>query len=178
MTYFSTKINSIVEVKFKSTLSTMDSPLWHSHIPVPIKIAKKFKEAGIKRFRCTVNQFEPFSCAIMPNGNDSFFILIAKEKVKKWKMQFGQKVEVLLVTDESEFGMEVPEEFEVLLNEDLEFKNHFMNLLPGKQRNLLYLVGKFKSSDLRIEKSVIISEHLKANSGKLDFKMLYQAFKK
>lgn len=156
----------------------MDSPLWHSHIPVPSKIALKFKEAGIKRFTCTVDDYPSFSCAIMPNGNDSYFILMNKEKVKKWKLNFGQALNVLLVSDESEFGMEVPEEFEVLLSEDYEFKNHFQKLTPGKQRNLLYLVGKFKSSDIRIEKSVIIADHLKANSGKLDFKMLYAAFKK
>lgn len=156
----------------------MDSALWHSHIPVPEKIAKKFKEAGIKRFTCTLDDFPPFSCAIMPNGNASFFILMNKEKVKKWKLNFGQALKVVLVSDDSEFGMEVPEEFDVLLNEDIAFKQYFLKLTPGKQRNLLYLVGKFKSSDIRIEKSVIIAEHLKANNGKLDFKMLNEAFKK
>jgi hypothetical protein len=156
----------------------MDSPLWNAHIPVHSKIALKYKKAGIKRFICIVDSFPSFSCAIMPNGNDSYFILINKEKMKKWKLNFGQQVNVTLSPDTSEFGMEVPEEFEALLDEDYEFKTHFLNLTPGKQRNLLYLVGKYKSSDVKIEKSIIISEHLKANNGKLDFKMLYNAFKK
>lgn len=156
----------------------MESPLWNSHIPVPKAIAKKFKEAGIKRFTCKIDDFPPFSCAIMPNGNGSYFILMNKEKVKKWKLNFGQSLNVGLISDHSEFGMEVAEEFQVLLDEDIEFKQYFMKLTPGKQRNLLYLVSKIKSSDIKIEKSVIIAEHLKANNGKLDFKMLNQAFKK
>lgn len=167
-----------MEADFKSTLSTMESPLWNSHLPVPDRIATKFKQAGIKRFTCIIDDKYTFSCAIMPNGNGSFFILMNKDKVKKWKLNFGQQVQIKLVSDTSEFGMEVPEEFDVLLNEDAIFKTHFSNLTPGKQRNLLYLVGKYKSSDLKIEKSIIIAEHLKANNGKLDFKMLNQAFKK
>ena len=74
--------------------------------------------------------------------------------------------------------MPVPEELDELMKMDVDFSTHFENLTPGKQRNIIYAISKFKSSDLRIRTAVVMAEHLKANSGKLDFKMLAQAKKK
>jgi uncharacterized protein YdeI (YjbR/CyaY-like superfamily) len=73
--------------------------------------------------------------------------------------------------------MPICEELEVMLQEDPEFDSFFRSLTPGTIRSLIYLVGKFKSSDLRIRSAVVIADHLKANNGNLDNKMLYEALK-
>jgi uncharacterized protein YdeI (YjbR/CyaY-like superfamily) len=48
----------------------------------------------------------------------------------------------------------------------------FEQLTPGKQRNLIYIVGQAKNTDLRIIRSIIIIDHLKNNLGKIDFRSL------
>jgi uncharacterized protein YdeI (YjbR/CyaY-like superfamily) len=86
-------------------------------------------------------------------------------------------LEIHLSEDKSEFGMPLCEELSILLQEDEEFNLHFRKLTPGKQRNVIYYIGKPKSSDLRIRTAVIFSEHLKKYNGQLDFKILAQEMK-
>jgi hypothetical protein len=166
-----------MEAKFKAILANFNSPLWSSHVRIPAAIAKKFLKADAKRVVCTINGEHEYQCGIMPNGDEYYFLLVNKPTVKKLKLNFGDEITIVMKKDESEFGLPMPEEFEVLLAEDPDFEKHFMNLTPGKQRTLLYMIGQVKSSDIRIRKAVVIADHLKANSGKLDFKMLNVAFK-
>ena len=71
----------------------------------------------------------------------------------------------------------MPEEFEELLLQDETANTLFHALTKGKQRNLLYIIGKPKGTAKRLEKAVVVAEYLKANNGKLDFKALNEAFK-
>ncbi|MBK8700258.1 MAG: DUF1905 domain-containing protein [Saprospiraceae bacterium] len=165
------------QVSFTSTLEDFRSSLWGSHIPVPSTIANDFKERGIKRLICTLDEKLTIHCAIMSMGNDGYYILMNKANVRKLALTTGQQIEVCLEEDGSEFGMPVPEELQTLMAEDPAFEKHFMALTPGKQRNLLYLVGKPKSSEIRLRTAVVVAGHLEANKGKLDFRMLNEALK-
>lgn len=164
-------------VSFESSLLLMDSPLWGAFIPVPHEIASFYKERAIQRLLCEVNQSLQLHCALMPGGNQSFFILMNKNNVKKLKIKPGDNVHVILAPDNSRYGMPLGEELEALLEEDLVFANHFEKLTPGKQRNLIYLINKAKSSEIRLRSAVAVAGHLDANNGKLDFKMLNEALK-
>ena len=79
----------ILTAKFNSVLSNMDSPLWNGHLPMPTSIAKKFLKSDSRRILCSINDHEAYPCAIMPNGDDHYFILVNKALVKKMKIQFG-----------------------------------------------------------------------------------------
>ena len=79
--------------------------------------------------------------------------------------------------DTSKYGMPMPEEFEEVLSTDLDGQKYFEQLTDGKKRNLIYMVAKVKNVDLKVAKSLIILDHLKANEGKLDFKLLNEAMK-
>ncbi len=166
-----------METIFTSKLADFESSMWGFHIPVPHDVVDKFFTAGIKRFVCEINGSHSFSCAFMPIGNNTYFILMNKPTVVKLKLRLGQTLNIKLAEDKSEFGMPMCEEFEVMLAEDPIFENQFRALTPGNRRSLIYLVGKFKSSDLRIRSALVIIDHLKANNGRLDNKMLYEALK-
>ena len=71
----------------------------------------------------------------------------------------------------------MPEEMEVLLAQDEEADRYFHQLTPGKQRSLLHIIGKPKTEATRLKKAIVITEYLKTNRGKLDFKELNLAFK-
>ena len=84
---------------------------------------------------------------------------------------------VQLQKDNSKYGIHLPEEMEELLLIDEEGSAFFHQLTPGKQRSLLHIIGKPKSSAIRLKKAVVVLDYLKTNNGKLDFKMLNMAFK-
>ena len=93
------------------------------------------------------------------------------------KLKEGSKVKVAVEKDTSKYGMPIPEEFEIALTQDRESAAFFDSLTPGRQRNLIYLVYKVKSTVLRIRKSLVILHHLKYTSGIIDFKLLNEQFK-
>lgn len=163
---------------FSSVLYNLDGNIWHYHLKVPVEIHEKFKNEDDLRIIVRVNDLVEWQAAIMPNGEDYFFININKENRKKLRLEIGDKAAVQIWKDDSKYGLPIPEEFDELLKMDPEGDEAFHNLTPGKQRALLFIVGKPKSSQLRIEKSVVVVEHLKRNKGKIDFKQLNIDFRK
>ena len=165
-------------MQFTTSLQRKPSSLmWNYQIPVPDGIASKLIDAGDRRVICTLNDMHRFHCALMPNGEGGFFIMINSEIRKKLNLEESAKLTVELEKDNSKYGTALPEEMEELLLIDEEGSHFFHQLTPGKQRSLLHIIGKPKSSDIRLKKAVVVLEHLKTNNGKLDFRILNEAFK-
>ena len=169
---------------FTATLAQFDSDLWGFHITVPSEIAEQFIEGKNRRVICTLNDTLEFQCALMHHGDDlkaqtygKYFININKENRKKLGLKIGSEVQVSLQKDESKYGMPMPEEMQELLYQDPEGDKLFHALTPGKQRSLLYIVGKPKRSETRLTKAIVVVEHLKSQGGKIDYKQLNQDFK-
>lgn len=163
--------------KFKSHIGTLDSNVYNVHIHVPADKHKKLAQDGNKRVLCTVNDNEYFHAGLMPKGDGDYFIMLNKSRMKKFKLEIGQEIQVILEKDTSKYGMKMPAEFDEVLGSDIEGANLFENLTDGKKRNLIHLVAITKNKDLRITKALIMMDHLKANNGKLDHKMLNEAMK-
>jgi len=159
-------------MQFTTTLQNFHSTLWNFHIVVTNDQAKPFLDGNDRRVVCTLNGSLEIQCALMPKGDGHFFININKKIREKLKLQEGSPVEVSLRKDESEFGLPVPEEFAELLSQDAEGNRYFQALTPGKQRNLLYIAGQPKTSDVRLKRALVLLEHLKTNKGKIIFKQL------
>jgi len=163
---------------FKTKLVRKSSSLsWNFTIDVPLDIAEQFITKDNRRILCTLNEKQEFHAALMPNGNGGFFITINAEIRKKLKLEEGLAVQVQIKRDNSKYGIHLPEEMEELLLVDEEGSAFFHQLTPGKQRSLLHLIGKPKSSAIRLKKAVVVLDFLKTNNGKLDFKLLNIAFK-
>lgn len=159
-------------------MDRFDKPhLWDYHLKVPLEIANYFYKNKARRVVCSINGSQGFQTGIMPDGAEVFFIKINQQIRKSHKIESGDLVDVMLVADESEYGFDLPPEFEELMLQDPIGSKYFHQLTPGKKRNLIYLVDKIKNPDKRIQKSIIIFEHLIEQKGKLDFKILHAAFK-
>ena len=161
---------------FTTALEKFDSNLWGLHFPVPTIIAEKYIDGTNRRVLCRINNQLTIQSALMPS-DDGWFILANKEVTKKLGLQIGNKVDISIEKDHSEFGMEMPESFWVLMDQDPEGKAYFEQLKIGKQRNLIYIAGKVKNVDSQIRKGMAILDHLKESKGKLDFKVLNQKIK-
>lgn len=163
--------------KFKAQVSKFEKGLWSYHIIVPQKIYDSLTKKGNKRIMCSINKLEQFHAGFMPDGNGNWFIKLNKEKMKAFDLSVGELVSVEVESDTSKYGMALPKEFEEVLNQDVEGSAYFEKLTEGKKRSLIYLIAKVKNTDKKITKSLIILDHLTANAGKLDFKLLNVAFK-
>ena len=163
-------------IQIVTTLQKFDPKLFGYHFPIPIDIAKSFIVGMNRRIICHINNEHKIQCALMPYCN-GYFILINQSLVKKLNLSINQEVSLTLEKDTSEYGHEVPETFQMLLEQDEKGSEFFEQLTPGKKRSLIYLVGKVKNIDSQLNKGLAILDHLKVDQGKLDFKKLNQLIK-
>jgi len=153
------------------------SSLGYNGVIVPQKIMDQIKEMENQRFIITVNGEVSYPGTPISIEKGLYIVLINKARAKKLKLIPGNECHVSFVKDTSEYGMPISPEMQSVLDEDPEGKAFLVSLTPGKIRSLIYIVSKVKNPDKRIEKSIVILEHLRANKGKLDYKMLNIAFK-
>jgi hypothetical protein len=163
---------------FKASLQHHKHSLSQAIIPVPENIAKQLiNKRADKRAVCSINNDHEYHCALLPDGEGGHYIMVNKKIRKKLNLDFGDEVQLFLKVDPTKYGMPLPKEFKEVLETDPEGQSFFESLTPGKQRSLIHIVGKVKSSDLRITKSLVILEHLKRHNGELDYKILNNDFK-
>lgn len=175
---------SVFPLSFTSALQKFDSPLWGFHFVVPDDIAEHLVKNNSKRVVCTLFGETDFQCALMARGKGAepgaagkYFINLNKKLRSQYRLEIGDKVEASIRPDDSKYGLPMPEEMAELLAQDSEGDHYFHQLTPGKQRSLLFIVGKPKGSEVRLKKAIVVIEHLKVNEGKLDFQRLNQDFK-
>ena len=164
-------------MKFKTTIGKLKNNVYYEHILVPKKKHDAIVTGKNKRVIVTVNSEEPFHAGLMPKGDGDYFIIINKARMKAFKLKPGMEISVVLEKDTSKYGMPMPAEFQEILDTDEEGRVLFEELTDGKKRNLIHMINSTKNSDLRITKALIMMDHLKANKGKLDFKLLNEALK-
>ncbi|NNC94712.1 MAG: DUF1905 domain-containing protein [Chitinophagales bacterium] len=163
--------------KFQSKIDQFDGDLWGFHFKVEKSIAEKLIDGKNRRVVCTINNSHSYQCGLMPYGDGDYFINVNKTIRTKLNLSEGSKVDIVLEKDESKYGLPMPEEFEEVLNQDKKANKYFHELTPGKQRTLLYIASNPKNTDKRIRKAFIIAEHLKFNSGKIDYRQLNSELK-
>ncbi len=153
------------------------SNVYGRHLVLPDKIAETLLETlPHKRVVYRINGGQDIHAGIMSSG-DYYYLLLNQEICKTHGLQEDDVCEIELREDDSKYGMPMPRELEEYLIQEPQASEYFEALTPGKQRNLIYIVSKLKSTDKRIEKSHVIVQHLINQKGKLDHKLLYQEFK-
>ncbi len=167
----------MAKAKFKTTIGMLQNNVYYDHIIVTPDIHDKVTTKESKRVMCSVNGHEAFHAGLMPKGDGNYFIIMKKARMKAFDLTPGDEVQIVLERDTSKYGMKMPEEFSEVLASDPEGETWFEKLTDGKKRNLIHIVAIVKNPDLKITKSLIILDHLKANSGKIDFKLLNEAMK-
>lgn len=163
--------------EFSTHLFKKEGNVWDVAIYVPKSEAEKLTDLKDKRVLCSIDGNPHFHCALMPQGNGDFFINTNAQIRKKLKLELDDKIEVLLEKDTSKYGMPLPTELKTAWELDPEGHDVFHTLTIGKQRSLVYQIGKPKSSEIRIKKALAMLEYLKSVNGNLDYKELNEAYK-
>ena len=162
---------------FNTYLFRKKGNVWDIAIYVPQTEAEPFINNGNKRVICTINTTFSFHAGLMPLGNGDSFITINSEIHKKLKLEVDDTLSISLEKDDSTYGMPLPKEIQTAWELDPEGQDVFHTLTKGKQRSLIYQIGKPKSSEIRIQKALTVLEYLKYVNGNLNFKELNEAHK-
>ncbi len=146
----------------KSTI--FETSLYSNHsIIVPDTIVKVFLDYGHKRVITKItfeNKSVTFHAALQKYQN-RYHITFNKANQKKLGVFPTDYFTVELSEDVSKYGVEMPEEFDAVLQSDPEAFEIFEGLTDGKKRSLIYYILKIKNSQNRIDKALIITENLK-----------------
>ena len=161
---------------FETTLSAFDFNHWQYHFPVPDEVSAKLIDGNHRRVLVWIESEGHYHMALM-KSKTYWYVLVNQELSKKFKMSLGQAFTLIIEKDNSDYGHEMPEELQVLMDQDEEGANYFNSLTPGKQRMMVYTVTKVKSPESRMKKALAIIHHLKLVKGKLDYKQLNELIK-
>lgn len=144
--------------------SSFETILNSSHtIIVPQTIVNLFIKAGHKRVIVEIafnNKSVKFHAALQ-KYQGHYHVMFNKQNQKTLGILPNDYFEVTLTPDTSKYGVEMPEELDAVLQSDPEAYDIFESLSDGKKRSLIYYILKIKSSQNRIDKSLIITENLK-----------------
>ena len=135
------------------------------HIQIPEEVADPFTETKDKRakFIAKFKQKEiEFYAALKKDKNTGDFrIMFSKEKQKQLGIFPTDEFEIQLFEDTSKYGVEMPEELDAVLMSDYDAYQIFESFTKGKQRSIIYGVIRFKTSQQKIDKALIMCENLK-----------------
>ncbi len=131
---------------------------------IPDKIAEQFYNAGHKRIKVKAtfqNKSIEFHAALNRWKNGTFSIMFSKGKQKELDILPNDHFQLQFFEDTSKYGVEVPEEFEAVMLSDYDAYQIFESFTKGKQRGLIYMIDRSKSSQKRIDKTLVLCENLK-----------------
>lgn len=143
------------------------------YVLIPADIIEKIEGFKNTRVMISVNGHPAWHGGIMALGNGNGYISIGKKLLKEFGIQLGSQVQVTFNADESEFGVPICEELQELLDQDEEGARRFGLLKPSVQRYIINYAGAVKSSQLRIDRSIILIGNLKKiPEGKENFRAI------
>lgn len=150
------------QVHFESILERLPKKGGEFYMLVPDEVAAQFTE-GRKpaRVRCVINGAVHFQCAVRPKGGGGFYINVATSLRQQGKLVLGQKLQVGIRKDDSEYGRDMPEELQELLAQDEALLVLFQNAKPAMQRAIIHYVASAKSVQVRIDRSIMMTDRLR-----------------
>ncbi|MEO7175282.1 MAG: YdeI/OmpD-associated family protein [Saprospiraceae bacterium] len=158
-------------IEFESRIFQLEYLLNVNYVEIPADIIAKLGGNMKQRVLCTINGQLTFQSGFMALGEGKAYVTVNKLRMKQLKLRTGDPVAIRLQKDESEYGMAMPEELSELLKIDDLGSERFEQLSPGKQRWMIYYISQVKSSQLRIDRAILILDYLKSVApGRLDFR--------
>lgn len=122
---------------------------------------KRLSKAGNKRVLCILNGKLRIHAAIQKTRDGLHYLMIGSKHLKTLDIKANASVKASITIDTTEFQFELPEELEEVLATDDVANQIFTGLTDGNKRGLMALVQMVKSSDKKIERSLLIAEKLK-----------------
>ena len=135
------------------------------HIYIPEQVMQPFIDKQVKRLliKASYNKkaMHFYAAFVKDKNTDDFRIMFGKHLQKQLGVLQNDYFKVQLFEDNSKYGVDVPEELDAVFKSDVEAFTLFENLTAGKKRSIIYAISRFKNSQIRIDKSLIMCDNLK-----------------
>ncbi len=135
------------------------------HIYIPEKIMQPFVASKVDRLYIKAyynNKSIDFYAAYVKDKNtDDYRIMFGKRLQKELGVLQNDYFEIQLFENTSKYGVRVPEELEEVFKLDLEAFKVFEGLTVGKKRSIIYAIARYKNSQTRIDKALIVCDNLR-----------------
>lgn len=140
---------------------------------IPERIIDFFESGFNKRLIANVNGKIQWQCGFMSLSKGNGYISITNKRMKSLGVTEGSEIELELTEDFSTYGVEVAEEFQAVLDQDIEGHMRFESLKPALQRYMLNYVSAVKNTDKRLERAIMLIGNLKLlPPGKEEFRQM------
>jgi len=166
-------------IVFDSVLERMQGEYaWHI-VLVSREVASPLGLTGnSRRVVCTLNDSDPFQCALFPIKAGGYFLTVSKKLRDRVGIKEGDKVRVSLAKDTSKYGLPMPKELLEVMRQDPDGSKLFHSLTPGNQRLSIRLINMTNEIDTRIYRSLMLIEYLKHTEGKFVYNEVNNALKR
>ncbi len=132
-------------------------------IVIPDHVAEPFVQKGYSRVKVRAS-FETKTIeffAALRKYYGQYTMMFSKNKQKELGLLPNDYFQLQFFQDTSKYGVEVPEEFEAVMLSDYEAFQIFESFTKGKQRGIIYMITRFKDSQKKIDKTLVLCENLK-----------------
>ena len=134
-------------------------------LTIPDDIMKVFDSDIPERFRisATFNDMTiNFHAAIkFYKASGTYKMMFGKRLQKELGVFQNDYFEMQIFEDDSKYGVEMPTELDEVFKTDYDAYQIFENLTRGKQRSIIYTIIRYKNSQTKIDKALILCENLK-----------------
>jgi hypothetical protein len=135
------------------------------NVLIPTETYKPFADKNMNRVKVVASYKDKsltFYAAVKKDKKSGDYkMMFSKQKQKELNLSLADEFDMQLFEDTSKYGVEMPEELEAVLVSDFDAYEIFEALTKGKQRSIIYGVKRFKGSQNKIDKSLILCENLK-----------------
>lgn len=130
---------------------------------LPEDIIAPFLEKKLKRVKvkATFEGKELNFHGAIQKRNGSHYMMFGKRYQKELGIFPNDYFQLQFFEDDSKYGVEMPEELNAVFLSDYEAFQVFESLTPGKKRGIIYMIIRYKNSQTRIDKSIMLCENLK-----------------
>ncbi len=135
------------------------------HIYIPEDIMRPFVEGKVERLYIRASHQDKhidfYAAFVRDKNTDDYRIMFGKRLQKQLGVLQNDYFEIQLFENTSKYGVQVPEELEEVFRSDPEAFKTFETLTIGKQRSIIYAISRYRTSQTRIDKALIVCENLK-----------------
>ena len=130
---------------------------------LPLENIQPFLDSKIKRVKAKASfeEKELEFYAAFQKRNGKYYMMFGKRYQKELGVFPNDYFKLQFFEDDSKYGVDMPEEFDAVLLSDHDAFQIFASFTEGKKRGIIYGISRYKNSQTRIDKSILVCENLK-----------------
>lgn len=150
-------------LSFASTVVRLETGMCYHALPVPDAVAGNLMSGGSRRVLATIGG-HTFRRALQNHADGGSFIVLGGDLLKTCGLRLGSSASVTLVPDPEPDALDMPECFELVLEQDSAARARWDTFTLGRRRSLLHYVTSAKQEATQIKRSWELAEKIRTRT--------------